>query len=167
MLFWSKLWEIYVFKSSKHLVHSFQGFLVLHTAIGSLIGEHGSLLLLQKKQLLFLSFLLLRSPFHKPFWVTLYLIKRNILRHTAHISIIFSLFKLLFIGLLIQSMHFPHFLNFIKVHNKAPFVCMILFDTLPAKHSQMVGAVEMLNPLVMFVTQQTLYTIFVFKIDVP
>lgn len=44
---------------------------------------------------------------------------------------------------------------------------MVLLDAFSTEDGEMVGTVEMLDPLVMFVAKQTLYTIFVFKVDVP
>ena len=43
---------------------------------------------------------------------------------------------------------------------------MILLDALSTEDSEVIRAIEMLHSLVMLVTQQTLYAVLVFKIDV-
>ena len=63
-------------------------------------------------------------------------------------------------------MHFSHFLNFVKVDNEASLISVVLFDAFSAKNSEMVWTVEMLHPLIMFVTKQTFDTIFILKIDI-
>ena len=64
-------------------------------------------------------------------------------------------------------MHLPHFLDFIKIDNKAPLICMVLLDTLPTENRQMIRAVKMLDPLIMLLTEQGLrLEVLIFKIDI-
>jgi hypothetical protein len=43
---------------------------------------------------------------------------------------------------------------------------MVLFNALSAENGQVVGAVEVLDPLFMILTQQAVNTLFIFKIDI-
>ena len=95
---------------------------------------------------------LISSSFKKPFRISDHLIRRNFLIDTTLICPVFSFFELFFIHLLIQSMHFAHLFNFIKINNKASFIGVVLFNALSAKYSEMIWAIEMLHPLVMFFT---------------
>ena len=61
-------------------------------------------------------------------------------------------------------MHFSHLLYLVKIDHKAPFVSVVFFDTLPAEDSVMVGAVEVLDSLVVPLTKKTLDNILVLKI---
>ena len=63
-------------------------------------------------------------------------------------------------------MHFSHFLDLIEIYHKAPLISMILLDALSTEDSEVIRAIEMLHSLVVLVTQQTLYAVLVFKIDV-
>ena len=63
-------------------------------------------------------------------------------------------------------MHFAHLFNFIKINNKAPLISVVLFDALPAEHGEVIGTIEMLNPLVMLFTKKTVDTRFIFKVNV-
>ena len=92
---------------------------------------------------------------------------RYFLGDAALVGIIFPFFELLGIHLLIFTMHLPHFLDFIKIDNKAPLICMVLLDTLPTENCQMIRAVKMLDPLIMLLTEQGLrLEVLVFKIDI-
>jgi hypothetical protein len=64
-------------------------------------------------------------------------------------------------------MHLPHFFDFVKVYYEASLVGMVLFDAFSAEYSEVVGAIKVLDPLVMFVAKQTLYAVFILKVDVP
>ena len=64
-------------------------------------------------------------------------------------------------------MHFAHLFNFIKINDETSFISVILFNALPAKNSEMIGTIEMLHPLIMLFTQQTIDTGFVFEVNVP
>ena len=61
-------------------------------------------------------------------------------------------------------MHLPHFLDFVKIDNKAPLICMVLLDTLPTENRQMIRAVKMLDPLIMLLTEQAINAILIFEI---
>lgn len=63
-------------------------------------------------------------------------------------------------------MHFAHLFNFIKINNKAPLISVVLFDALPAEDGEVIGTIEMLNPLVMLFTKKTVDTRFIFKVNV-
>ena len=132
LLLWSQLVEVHSFQSLQHLSHSHQGCWINW---GSGLSLKLFLLLLKQKQLLLLLFLLLRSSFLKPLRISFDAIKRNFLGNTALISIVFPLLELLFIHLLIKSMHLSHFLDLIEVHDKAPFICVVFLDALPTKDS--------------------------------
>ena len=80
---------------------------------------------------------------------------------------VLSLLELLLVHLLVETVHLPHLFDLVKVHHETPLVCVVLLDAFSAEHGEMVRAVEVLHPLVVFVTEQTLYTIFIFKVDVP
>ena len=110
---------------------------------------------------------LISSSLKKPFRISDHLIWRNFLIYTTLISPVFSFFKLLFIHLLIQSMHFAHLFDFIKINDEASFISVVLLNALSAKDSEMIWAIEMLHPLVMFFTEQTVNTRFVFEVNVP
>jgi hypothetical protein len=61
-------------------------------------------------------------------------------------------------------MQFPHLFDFIQIYDKAFFICVVLLYALSAKDSQMVGAEEMLDSLIMFFTKEAIYTPIIFKI---
>jgi hypothetical protein len=61
-------------------------------------------------------------------------------------------------------MHFSHLFDFVKIHYKTSFVGVVFLDAFAAKHSEMVGAVEVHHSLVMFLTEQTVDAIFIFEI---
>ena len=63
-------------------------------------------------------------------------------------------------------MKLSHLLYFIEVNDKALLVGVILLDTLPAKHSHVIGAVKVLHSLVMFITEQRLYTVLVLEVQI-
>lgn len=63
-------------------------------------------------------------------------------------------------------MHLPHFLDFVKVYDEASFVSVILLNAFPTKHGEVVGAVEVLDSLVMLVTEETVDAFFIFEVDV-
>jgi hypothetical protein len=88
------------------------------------------------------------------------------LADTALIGVVLSFFELLLVHLLIETVHLPHLFDFIKIHNEATLISMVLFDALSAKDSKMIRAIEMLDPLIMLFAKQTLYAIFVFKVDI-
>ena len=63
-------------------------------------------------------------------------------------------------------MHLPHLFNFIKIYNKTALISMIFLNAFSAKNSKMIGAIKVLDPLVMLITQKTIDALFVFKVDV-
>lgn len=63
-------------------------------------------------------------------------------------------------------MHLAHFFNFVKINNKASFVCVVLLDALSAKDRQVIGTIEVLYSLVMLFAQQTFNTFIIIKVDI-
>lgn len=63
-------------------------------------------------------------------------------------------------------MHFAHLLYLVKVNNEASFVSVVLLNTFPTENSKMIGTIEVLHSLVMFVTQETLDAFFIFKVNI-
>ena len=63
-------------------------------------------------------------------------------------------------------MHLPHFLNFVEIHHKAPFISVVFLDALPAKQSEVVRTIEVLHSLVMLIAEQALNALFVLEINV-
>jgi len=61
-------------------------------------------------------------------------------------------------------MHLSHLLDLIEVHNETALICMVLLDALSAEHCKMIRTVEMLHPLIMLITKQTVDTIFILKV---
>jgi len=63
-------------------------------------------------------------------------------------------------------MKLSHFLNLVKIHNKAFLVCMILFNALSTEYCEMIRAVEMLYPLIVLVAKEALDAVFIFEIQI-
>ena len=133
------------------------------------LSEKFLLLFLHLQHFLLLDLLFLKHfgpSFQKPFGITYNLISSNLLSDTTVVSTILSLLELFLIHLLIKSVHLPHFFDFIKINDKASLISMIFLDTFSTKHSQMIRTVKMLNSLIMLITQQAIYHILVFEIDI-
>lgn len=64
-------------------------------------------------------------------------------------------------------MHFTHLLDFVEVDHETALISVVLFDTLPTEDSKMVGAVEVLDPLIMLVAQKAIDAILIFEVDIP
>ena len=64
-------------------------------------------------------------------------------------------------------MHLSHLLYFVEIHNKTSLVGMVLLDALSAEYCEVVGAIEMLHPLIVLLTQEEIDDFFVFEVDVP
>jgi len=82
------------------------------------------------------------------------------------ICIILPFFQLLTIFFIIHAMKLSHFLNLVKIHNKAFLVCMVLFNALSTEYCEMIRAVEMLYPLIVLVAKEALDAVFIFKIQI-
>ena len=63
-------------------------------------------------------------------------------------------------------MHLPHLLDLIQVYNEAALVRVVFLDALSTKYSQMVGAIEMLNSLIMLVTKEAFNYTVIFEINI-
>ena len=107
-----------------------------------------------------------RFPLLKPLRITLHLVVSNLLSDAALPRLVFPLFELLLVHLLVESVHFAHLLDFVQVHNEASLVGMVLLDAFTTENGEVVRAVEVLDPLVMLLAQQTVDTIFILEIDV-
>jgi hypothetical protein len=119
----------------------------------------------------FLALLLFKQqsfpPFQEPLRISLNLIRSDLLSHTALVGLVFPFLQLLLVGLLVHAVHLAHLLNFVEVNNKASLVSVVFFDALTAKDSEVIGAIEVLHSLLVFITKKTVDAIIVFKVDVP
>lgn len=126
--------------------------------------------MLEKQKLLFLLQLLLVDQsslsFKEPLGISLNLVGRDLLRDTALIGVVLPLLELLLVHLLVEPVHFAHLLDLVQVHHEAPLVSVILFDALSTEDGQVIGAVEVLDPLVMPVAKQAVDTLLIFKVYV-
>ena len=75
-----------------------------------------------------------RLPLLKPLWVTLHLVISNLLSDAALPRLVFSLFELLLVHLLVESVHFAHLLDFVQVHHEAALIRVVLLDAFSAKN---------------------------------
>ena len=127
------------------------------------------LLLLQHHQLLLLLLLLhkhLLSSLKEPLGIANDLVSGNGLCDATLVGIVFSLLQLTFVHLLIHAMHFSHLLYLVEVDNETALISVVLLNTLPTEHSEMIGAVEVLHSLIMLVTQQAVDAIFILEVDI-
>ena len=96
----------------------------------------------------------------------MHLVISDFLGDAALPRLIFPLIELLLIHLLVESVHFAHLFEFIQVDYEASFIGVVLLDAFAAKNGEVVGAVEVLDSLVMLLTEQTVNALLVLKIDV-
>jgi hypothetical protein len=73
---------------------------------------------------------------------------------------------LLFIGLLVEPVHFSHLLDLVQVHDETPLVGVIFLDALSAEHRKVVGAIKVLDSLVVLVAQQAVDALLVLEVNV-
>lgn len=76
------------------------------------------------------------------------------LYHNArHGRTVLPLGKLVFVGRYVLALKLSHLLDLVKVYYEALLICMIYLNTLSAEYSLVVGAIEMHDPLVMWLAQ--------------
>ena len=85
-------------------------------------------------------------PLLKPLRIALYLFISNLLSDAALPRLVFPLFELLLVHLLVESVHFPHLLDFVQVHYEASLISMVLLDAFATENGEVVRTIKVLNP---------------------
>lgn len=63
-------------------------------------------------------------------------------------------------------MHFTHLFDFIEVHDEAPLISMVFLDAFSTENGQVIGAIEVLDSLIMLVAEKAINNLFIFKVDI-
>lgn len=92
---------------------------------------------------------------------------RDTLGNKSYISIVLPLVQLLLVHIQILPMHLSHFFDLVQVNNEAPFISVVLLYAFSAENCQVVGAIKVLHPLVVFVAEEALDAALVLVVDVP
>ena len=91
----------------------------------------------------------------------------NLQSYPAQVQLVLPGLQLALVELDILLVELPHLLDLVEVHHKAFFVGMVLLDALPTEHGLVVGAVEVLDPLVMAIASEALDALLIFKVNYP
>jgi len=145
---------------------------VLHRQMASVLSNQHLLLFLEHHELVLLLLLVLHLLEHfpslqEPLGVSVDLADQDFLLDVALGGLVFSLLELFLVHLLVHPVHFSHLLDLVEVNHKAAFVSMVFLDAFSAEHGQVVGAVKVLDALVVSLAQQAVNAVFVLEVDVP
>ena len=116
----------------------------------------GSLLLFDEPVLSFKEPLVVAG--HLGFW--------RVKRHVLQVSTVLSNLQLLRIHKLVLAVHLAHLLNLVQVDNEATFIRVVLFNALTAEDGPVVGAVKVLDALIVPLAEKAVDALFVFEVDI-
>jgi hypothetical protein len=137
-----------------------------HLGLGNLllVIELLELLLLEVlESLLFFQHLL---AFQEPLGLALDLGLWQLESGPAEVHLVFAGLKLLFIHGDVCFVELAHLLDLIEVHHEALLIGVVFLDALPAEDRVVIGAVEVLHPVVVTFADQTLDALLVLEVDV-